>query len=137
MRKKAKFDRMFHLWHIATMATFEYYDGFPDHEKSFSNLTAIVSGIPSGCRAFSVDQVGDRFIVKHKSPSFEVAFDFPGWNPIYVDGRPVPDDVPVHAVIYWLRERNCDFVRLRMDAKDNPGFWLEVSFTRCRSPTPE
>lgn len=121
----------------ATMATFEYSDGFPDREKTFSNLVARVSGAPSGCRAFAVDQNGDRFTVNHKSPSFEVAFDFPGWTPVYVDGRPVPHDVSVHAVLSWVGENDCEFVRVRLDAKDDPAFWLEVSFTRCMVPAPE
>ena len=119
------------------MATYEYAPGFPDSEKVFSNLAANVTGTPSGCRSFAIDQVGDRFVVTHKSPSFEVAFDFPGWTPIYVDGRPVPEDVPVQAVLYWVGENNCDFVRVRLDSKANTAFWLEVSFTRCTPPAPE
>lgn len=119
------------------MTSFEYCDNFPDTEKVFSNLTATVSGTPSGCRAFAIDQKGDRFTVTHASPSFEVAFDFPGWTPVYVDGRPVLADVTVQAVVHWVGEDNCDFVRVRLDSKDDPAFWLEVSFTRCLVPAPE
>lgn len=119
------------------MATFEYQDDFPETEKVFGDLVASVAGVPSGCRAFAIDKVGDRFTVTHKSPSFEVSFDFPGWTPVYVDGRPVPADVPVQAVLYWVGDDNCPFVRVRLDAKDDPAFWLEVSFTRGVAPEPE
>lgn len=116
------------------MATHAYADGFPEAEKTFANLRTCVVGTDQGRWAFALEQRGDAFVVTHESPAFEVSFELPGWTPIYVDGAPVPEDVPVHAVLRWTSEGNIAFVGVRMVSDRDPAFWLDVRLTRCSAP---